>query len=75
MCAGEGGGGEGGGPKDICLCQGEPGNRGLFSVILVWENNKLSFSREAPFPLDPRIILIRHLDKIYVIPQSSDKGK
>lgn len=55
--------------------RGEPGVRDLFSVILVWENNKFGFSRETPFPLDPRMILIRHLDNIFVIPQSSDKGK
>lgn len=73
MFAGEGG--RGGGPNDICVCQrGARGPSFIFGYLSMG-NNKLSFSREAPFPLDPRIILIRHLDKIYVIPQSSDKGK
>lgn len=81
--------GEGGGFKGLlCLpgwlggwvqrifvyARGEPGVRALFLVILVWENNTFGFSREAPFPLVPRMILIRQLDKIFVLPQSSDKG-
>lgn len=69
-------GGGRGGVQWICVyARGEPGVRALFLVILVWENNKFGFSRQALFPLDPRMILIRHLDEIFVIPQSCDKGK